>query len=183
MGKVKLMKRVELEKSIQELFDDFQLENRIKNLSEMTIRFYQQNIVHFFRYTDEIGISFVRDIEKIHIDKFIIGLKKKGIKATTINTYMRATRSFLYFAMREHYLIKFDINLIKADTEQKEPYSKEEIKKLIKKPNLKECGFVEHRNWVLVNYFLETGNRLNTVLNLKVEDIDLDRLHLVRQKF
>lgn len=140
----------------------------------MTIRFYEQNLVHFFRFMDEMRIKYVREIEKRHVDKFIMWLKDKGLKDTTINTYLRATRAFLYFAMRENYLIKFEINLIKADKQQKEPYTEEEIKKLIKKPNLKECGFVEHRNWVLVNYLLETGNRLNTVLNLKVGDIDLE---------
>jgi integrase/recombinase XerD len=165
---------VELEKTLRELYEDFQLENRVKNLSEMTIRFYEQNLVHFFRFMDEMRIKYVREIEKRHVDKFIMWLKDKGLKDTTINTYLRATRAFLYFAMRENYLIKFEINLIKADKQQKEPYTEEEIKKLIKKPNLKECGFVEHRNWVLVNYLLETGNRLNTVLNLKVGDIDLE---------
>lgn len=174
MAKVKVMKRAKLEKTIQELFEDFQLENKVKNLSEMTIRFYEQNLIHFFRFLNDIGIDYVREIQKIHIDKFILWLKKKGLKATTINTYIRAARAFLYFAMRENYLIQFEINLIKADKEQKEPYSEEEIKKLIKKPYLKECGFVEHRNWVLVNYLLETGNRLNTVHNLMVEDIDFD---------
>ncbi|MEW5553190.1 tyrosine-type recombinase/integrase [Peribacillus frigoritolerans] len=174
MGKVRLMKSEGLEKSLQELYEDFQLQNRVKNLSEMTIRFYEQNLVHFFRFMKEIGIEFVREIEKKYVDKFVMSLKMKGLKATTINTYMRATRSFLYFAMRENYLIKFEINLIKADKQQKEPYSEEDIKKLIKKPNLRECGFIEHRNWVLVNYLLETGNRLNTVLNLKVEDIDYE---------
>jgi integrase/recombinase XerD len=174
LAKVRAIKRAELEKTLQELYDDFQLDNRVKNLSEMTIRFYEQNLVHFFRFTEEIGIEYVREIEKKHVDKFIMWLKYKGLKDTTINTYLRATRAFLYFAMRENYLIKFEINLIKADKQQKEPYTEEEIKKLIKKPNLRECGFVEHRNWVLVNYLLETGNRLNTVLNLKVGDIDLE---------
>lgn len=174
MAKVRALKRAELEKTLRELYEDFQLENRIKNLSEMTIRFYEQNLVHFFRFMEEMGIKYVREIEKRHVDKFIMWLKNKGLKDTTINTYLRATRAFLYFAMRENYLIKFEINLIKADKQQKEPYTEEEIKKLIKKPNLKECGFVEHRNWVLVNYLLETGNRLNTVLNLKVGDIDLE---------
>jgi integrase/recombinase XerD len=174
MAKVKLMQRAELEKTIRELYEDFQLENRVKNLSDMTIRYYEQNLVHFFRFINEIEINYVREIEKKNVDKYIMWLKKRGLKATTINTYMRATRSFLYFAMRENYLIKFEINLIKADKQQKEPYSEEDIKKLIKKPNIRECGFVEHRNWVLVNYLLETGNRLNTVLNLKVEDIDYE---------
>lgn len=173
MANVRLLENKEVEKTIVELYEDFQLENRIKNLSDMTIRFYEQNLAQFFRFLKEHGIEYVREIEKKYVDKYILWLKKKMLKATTINTYLRATRSLLYFAMRENYLIKFEVNLIKADKENKEPYSEEEIKKLIKKPNLRECGFVEHRNWVLVNYLLETGNRLNTVLNLKVEDIDL----------
>ncbi|MGG7621956.1 tyrosine-type recombinase/integrase [Bacillus coreaensis] len=174
MAKVKIMKRAELEKTLAELFEDFQLGNKVKNLSEMTIRFYEQNLVHFFGFMNEQGIDYVREIEKKYVDKFIMWLKKKGLKPTTINTYMRATRAFLYFAMRENYLIQFEIRLIKADKEQKEPYTEEEIKKLIKKPSIRECGYVEHRNWVLVNYLLETGNRLNTVLNLMVQDIDFD---------
>lgn len=174
MAKIKVMKRAEWEKTLKELYEDFQLSNKIKNLSEMTIRFYEQNLVHLFKFVNEIGIEYVREIQKMHVDKYIMWLKNKGLKATTINTYMRAARVFLYYAMKENYLINFEINLIKADKEQKEPYSEEEIKKLLKKPNLRACGFVEHRNWVLVNYLLETGNRLNTVLNLKVGEIDFD---------
>lgn len=174
MGKVRVMKQAKFEKMVMELYEDFQLENRVKNLSEMTIRYYEQNLAHFFRYLEEIGIEYIREIEKRHVDKFIMFLKNKELKATTINTYMRAVRAFLYFAMTENYLVKFEINLIKADKQQKEPYTEEEIKKLIQKPNIRECGFVEHRNWMIVNYLLETGNRLNTILNLKVEDIDLE---------
>ncbi|WP_227936460.1 tyrosine-type recombinase/integrase [Alkalihalobacillus deserti] len=171
---MKIMQRAGLEKTVEELFEDFQLENRVKNLSEMTIRFYDQNLIHFFHYLEEIEIQYVREIEKRHVDKFILHLKAKELQDTTINTYLRATRAFLYFAMKESYLIKFEISLIKANKQQKEPYSEDEIKKLIKKPNFRECGFVEHRNWVLVNYLLETGNRLNTVLNLKLLDVDLE---------
>jgi integrase/recombinase XerD len=40
MAKVKVMKREEVEKTILGLIEDFQLENRVKNLSDMTIRFY-----------------------------------------------------------------------------------------------------------------------------------------------
>ena len=43
---------------------------------------------------------------------------------------------------------------------------------LLKKPDIKKCGFAEYRDWVMVNYFLATGNRLLTVMNLKIGDID-----------
>jgi hypothetical protein len=82
LAKVRVMQRAGLEeKTLKELYDDFQLDNRVKNLSEMTIRFYEQNLVHFFRFMEGIGIKYVREIEKKHIDKFIIWLKKKGLKA------------------------------------------------------------------------------------------------------
>ncbi|MCM2535099.1 tyrosine-type recombinase/integrase [Neobacillus pocheonensis] len=173
MAKVNVLQRGKFEKSVEELYEDFQLENRVKNLSEMTIRYYEQNLIHFFRYLEEMKLEYVSEIRKKLVDKYILFLKKKSLKATTINTYLRAARAFLYFAMREEYLSQFEISLIKAEKEQKEPYSDKDIKRLIKKPNLRECGFVEHRNWVMVNYLLETGNRLNTILNIKIEDIDL----------
>ncbi|WP_350300245.1 tyrosine-type recombinase/integrase [Peribacillus frigoritolerans] len=174
MAKIREWQKGSNEKTVKELYEDFQLENRVKNLSEMTIRYYEQNLIHFIRYLEDIKIIHASEIEKKTVDKYILFLKKKNLKATTINTYLRAARALLYFAMREDYLRQFEISLIKAEKEQKEPYSDEDIKKLIKKPNIRECGFVEHRNWVMVNYLLETGNRLNTILNVKVEDIDLE---------
>ncbi|MGX1981247.1 hypothetical protein [Thermolongibacillus altinsuensis] len=49
MAKVRVMQRAGLEeKTLKELYNDLQLDNRVKNLSEMTIRFYEQNLVHFF---------------------------------------------------------------------------------------------------------------------------------------
>jgi integrase/recombinase XerD len=177
MTKARKMKRIVAqaeEKTISEMYDDFQLSNRIKNLSDMTIRFYEQNLVHFFRFIDDVSVAAVTAINKQVVDQYILSMKRKELKDTTINTYLRAARAFLYFGMKEHYIDKFEINLIKADKQQKEPYSEVDIKKLIKKPNLRTCGFVEHRNWVMVNYLLETGNRLNTILNILVGDIDLD---------
>ncbi|MGP4069735.1 tyrosine-type recombinase/integrase [Halobacillus sp. B29] len=171
MNKQNLEKR---EKSVKELYEDFQLGNRVKNLSEMTIIYYKQNLSYFFDYLIETSIEFVGDIRKSHIDRYIMWLRDKSLKDTTINTYLRAARALLYFGMRESHLESFSISLIKANKEQKEPYSDEDIKRLIKKPEMKSIGFVEHRNWVMVNYLLETGNRLNTLLNLKVEDIDLE---------
>ncbi|WP_052158810.1 tyrosine-type recombinase/integrase [Halobacillus sp. BBL2006] len=171
LNKRNLEKRV---KTVKELYEDFQLGNRVKNLSEMTIIYYEQNLTYFFDYLREVSIDLVENIRRSQIDRYIMWLRDKGLKDTTINTYLRAARALLYYAMREDHLKGFSISLIKANTEQKEPYSDDDIKRLIKKPDMKSIGFVEHRNWVMVNYLLETGNRLNTLLNLKVEDIDLE---------
>lgn len=74
--------------------------------------------------------------------------------------------------MRKGYIRDFKIPTIKTDEIIKEPYTEYELNLLLKKPNLKTCYFSEYRSWVLVNYFYSTGNRLETVLSLKIQDID-----------
>ncbi|XQY92496.1 hypothetical protein ACNRWW_03460 [Metabacillus sp. HB246100] len=53
MAKTNLFQDLNNEKTVLEMYDDFQLENRVKNLSKMTIRFYEQNLIHLLRYLDE----------------------------------------------------------------------------------------------------------------------------------
>ena len=68
----------------------------------------------------------------------------------------------------------FKIVLPKAEEKLKEPYSRDEMEKLLKKPDLKTCRFNEYRNWVMVNYFIGTGNRIATVTHLKIKDLDFE---------
>jgi len=49
MANIRRMKQGH-EKSVEELYEDFQLENKVKNLSDMTIRYYEQNLIHFFPF-------------------------------------------------------------------------------------------------------------------------------------
>lgn len=95
------------------------------------------------------------------------------MKDTTINTYLRAVRAILYYAMEQDYLPRFKLELIKAEKQIKETYTDDELARLLKKPDIKKCGFPEYRNWVFVNYLLATGNRLGTAINLRIKDINL----------
>ena len=45
------------------------------------------------------------------------------------------------------------------------------LKRLLKKPNVKECTFTEYKTWVFENYLLGTGNRISTALNIRIKDI------------
>lgn len=161
------------EKTFDSLYSEFELHNKIKNLSESTIIFYQWNLKPFHRFLEENGINYIREIQRETIDNFILRLRNIYENATTINTYLRATRAFLYFAMDKNYIHRFAINLVKQERKIKDTYSEADIQKLIAKPNLKTCPFSEYRNWVMVQYLLDTGNRLNTVINIKVKDVNL----------
>jgi len=157
--------------TLQAVFDKFISFKRIKNLSEESIQYYEECFKFFTEYypadqpckdlTKDICLGYVQHLRET----------RPGVKDTTINTYLRAVRAILYYAMEQDYLPRFKLELIKAEKEIKETYTDDELARLLKKPDIKKCGFPEYRNWVLVNYLLATGNRLGTVVNLLIRDI------------
>lgn len=48
----------------------------------------------------------------------------------------------------------------------------DELKVLLKKPNMKESTFNEYKMWVFINYLLGTGNRISTALNVRICEVD-----------
>lgn len=100
-------------------------------------------------------------------------MKNQQLHDTTINTNLRMVRAFLYWCMEKGYLEKYPIRLVRADDPIKEPYTTDELQKLLKEPDCKTCSFAEYRNWVIVNFLLGTGCRASTLLNLQIGDLDL----------
>lgn len=71
---------------------------------------------------------------------------------------------------------KFHISLIKADRKLIATYTDRELELLLEKPDLKKCSFAEYRDWVAVNYFIGTGNRLKTARFLRIKDLDFENM-------
>jgi integrase/recombinase XerD len=84
----------------------------------------------------------------------------------------------MHFLMNEGYLESFPMKSIKVDDAPVETYTDNELRVLLKKPNIKKCTFAEYRNWVITNLFFSTGIRQRSCLFLKVKDIDFDN-HLL----
>jgi len=80
------------------------------------------------------------------------------------------------------YTDAFTITSIKAEKKIKETYTDNEINILLKKPNIKRCSFSEYRDWVFINYVMATGNRVSTVISIKIDDIDFDNDTIILRK-
>jgi len=76
--------------------------------------------------------------------------------------------------MDKGYMDKFAIKLLKKERKIKETYTDDELERILKKPDLKKCRFVEYRKWVMANYFIATGNRLRTAINLQIGHLDFE---------
>ena len=158
-------------KTMEEGFQDFITQCKVKNLSERTIVYYKQ-------CNKEFTAFYNGEIANINIDvvsNFILYLKDKpSIQDTTINIWLRGLRVIFYYWMGRNYMEKFKISLIKTEKNIKETYTEAELKKLLKKPNMKICNFSEYREWVIVNYLLSTGNRINSLVNVKIKNINFE---------
>lgn len=147
---------------------------KARNLREGTLKHYRECFKTLYKYIDpQIPIN---SMDKSTLDNFVIEFKSrsKDVKDITLYTYSRDLKTLMYYFMRCDYLEAFKIQLMKADKEPIECYTDAELKALLKKPSLKECSFTEYKSWVIINFLLSTGIRSNSLINIKVKDLDFD---------
>ena len=68
--------------------------------------------------------------------------------------------------------------IVKESPYIKETYTDVELLTLLAKPDA-DCKFCEYRNWVIVNFLLNSGCRAATVRNIQNQDVDLSRRQIV----
>ena len=167
----KIVKTIEYESCTIEMAKyEFFKSNSIKGLADSTQGAYQNYVNEFARWFGEE--SLVVDVNLRILDDYCEYKLSKGIKTISLATAMNHLRRFFRFCHSRGYMEYIDLTIPKYDVELKEPYSDEELVLLLKKPT--SDNWVELRNWCMINYFFSTGQRLSTVLNIKVKDVDLD---------
>lgn len=165
--------------TLEEAFEKFVKMKTINNLAKETIEYYRYCFKFFKEYCNKEKIFLCIEITEETFYNALEYLKEThSISSVTVNTHIRGLRAILYFFMERGYISSFKIKLIKSEKPIKEVYTDNEIEKLIEKPNIKKCSFLEFRNWAIVCYLLGTGNRLKTLRNLKVGDIDIDNMDI-----
>ncbi len=175
------------EKTIGEAFQEFIRFKKSNNKSIDTIKDYEMMFSIFTEFLSE-GTK-CKDITEDTVQDYICFLQTKPKKqnnkkneeiellsSSTIATYIRHLRAILYFAMKRGYIKEFKITIPVVDEEVKEPYTDEELELLLKKPDTKTCSFSEFRNWVMTNFLLATGMRIETLRNIKIEDLNFDEM-------
>jgi integrase/recombinase XerD len=166
--------------TINSAFEQFVRVKRNMNLSEKSITFYQEAHKYFTTFFN--GENYCSDVTLDTIEDYIAHLKNKDITSVTVNSYLRGLRAILYFFMERDYMPRFKVTLIRQEKKVKNTYTDAELKLLLAKPDVKRCNFSEYRDWVVSNYLLGTGNRLSTVCNLKISDIDFQNHEILLKK-
>ncbi len=162
--------------SLEDGLEEFKTECKVKNLSNDTIGYYEENFGYFTDFLNDTLkiLDIKKNINNQTIKNYIVYMKDKGLKETTINIRLRGIRSILYYFMDSDYIDNFKIQLLKQDETIPEVYTDEEIKKLLKKPNIKKCSFAEYRTWAVESFFVATGVRSKTLRYIEIKDLDFE---------
>lgn len=172
MAKIKLRNVVKsTTKTIKECYAEYidyciAIGQREKTI-ESKNRFYRYELTKLVNVDDNI-----KTLTKDKCEKHVISMRNAGYKGNTYQTFVVKLRAFLTFCFSNNYLEKFDVKIPNIDLEKKKVYTEEELNKLLKKPNMKECLVGEYKAFVTVSFLLGTGCRSETLLNVKVEDVD-----------
>jgi len=169
MARIKMEKASDL--TIKEAFENFKKHCIVQGCVEDTVKYYQNTINTFGHFYDLD--SPVSTITQDVVENYQVYLSKKNLASKTVKTYVTGLRTILYYFMDEEYIDRFKIQAPKCDEQIKELYTKEDFEQLLKKPNMKKCSFAQYRNWVMVMYFIGTGQRLNSVIHIKIRDVNL----------
>jgi integrase len=138
------------------------------HVSENTIDGYRVAVYHHL--VPGIGAHRLEKLEPEHLERFYKRMQDSGSSAGTAHQAHRTVRTALNEAVRRRHLTVNPATIARApkiDEEEVEPYTLEEVKRLLLEAN-------KHRNtarWVIA---LALGLRQGEVLGLRWEDVDFD---------
>ncbi|MGD6792521.1 tyrosine-type recombinase/integrase [Metabacillus indicus] len=158
--------------TFEEALELFLKDCSIRNLRKHTIKYYRNELRTFLKLLNAQGLNVKpNEVTSIHIkDNVILYMKEEqGLKTVTINTRLRAARSFFNFLHDNKHIKNNPVDTVKLLKDRKqvmETFSRDELKKLLKQPDLHT--FTGVRNLTIMLLFLETGVRANDLVNIHV---------------
>ncbi|MFF3923998.1 tyrosine-type recombinase/integrase [Paenibacillus lactis] len=160
--------------SYDELLRSFILDCKAKNLSPLTLRFYQDSVRQMKEafQAQQIPLDIytlsVREIK----NHFIAYLFDQGKSDNTVNGRIKAVKQFLRFLFEEGWIIENiseSLHVVKAEKLMLQTFTKEQVASLLEQPNLKT--FTGYRDFTMMVLLLETGMRISELCNLKIGDL------------
>ena len=197
-----MAKLLKQSKTLEFYLEDFMEHCTLKELSKKTLNSYESTLLLFFKYLkEEYIINRIQDVTYEQVDSYLKFTKERGkysyvsddrtvklnypdmrkdfgntISDTTINNYIRNMKVFFNYCLERKYIKVTpmeNIKFLKAKRKMKDEITDIEFRALIKAINI--TIYSEYRDYTIIQLIFDTGMRLTETLNLKLEDIDVER--------
>ncbi len=163
----------------EEAFENFFRDCFLRNLRPATIDYYKNEFHAAKKFINKTLVECEQqDIENLIIES------KKLIKVTTINTRLRALRSFYNYLYKNKLIDKNpmkNIKLLRDRLKTIETLDSKELELLLKTIR-KQKTFVGFRDEVILLVFLDTGVRLSELVGIEVEDVRDNKIIIRKTK-
>ncbi|MDQ0168201.1 tyrosine-type recombinase/integrase [Bacillus horti] len=159
--------------------DEFINERKFMNVSEHTIRRYEQQFNQFNNYMTENEVINVEEVTSNHVKSFLMNFQNDA--PSTRNSRIRTLKSFFNFMFSCEVIIEAKnpmkkISYVREDV-QIEVFSDEQIRQMLayyRRLKGRDKSFFAYRDHTIIIFLLATGVRLGEMCNLKWSDVDLD---------
>lgn len=158
------------ETTIMECFKGFFTEKLANNLSRKTLDNYEKTIYSFLKELEVEDIP-VKEVNEDLWYRWIGRMRNRDLSISSINHYIRDVRVFFHWCMDRDYIEEFKMKELKQQEELPKDFSDDKLTTLLERPR-DEDGFSIWRSWAITVWILATGNRTETVRNIKVDDIN-----------
>jgi len=115
-----------IKKTYQEAFEEYITTAKIRGLAEDTIKTYYHHNKYF---SDFLGKDKnCSSLEVKIIESYVLFLQNKGIKSTTINSYLQNISPIIKYCIKRGYILQdFNIPYVRVQEEYKEILTEDEI--------------------------------------------------------
>ena len=171
----KIKFRGQLNKSIAEVFDEFVVSQTAQGLSPITLTTYRH---HIHSISNHLDIQKPLDtLTRKDLEAMVVSMRASGLAHNSISSYCRVLRTFLNWCKRSGMNVP-ELPNIKDKETVKEAYTDAELMALLERPK-KNCSFCDYRNWVIINFLMNSGCRSASVRNIQNRDVDLDARQII----
>jgi integrase/recombinase XerD len=153
---------------MEKLFEDF-LKHKLylENCSPRTIKYFRFCYMSWSRLVGSMPT-------KQNCNAYVISLRESGITIATINSYLRGLNSFFtWLAENEHIPERLRMEPLKAPHRVLKTFDGSQIRAML---SFKPRTFFERRLYAMVATALDTGCRVDELITLTRDNVDLENL-------
>jgi len=146
-----------------------------KNLSDNTIKSYQNDLGAFKDFLNSKGIDDPGDITSQYLNDFFKLLNELGLVGSSAARYFSSLKGFFLYLILNKYIVKNPIEKVSAPKVSKRlpgVLDVSEIEKILSIPDINDkLGL---RDKAILELFYACGTRVSELINLKVNDLFLN---------
>lgn len=164
--------------TIENALSDFLIEQQILGNTQKTVQYYSLSVGLYARFAG--SDTPLQEITLNSLRAYYLHLAERNISSTTIQTYIRALRSFLTWCYQQEYIpvnLSEKFRLPKAQRKAIDVLTDSEVRRLLFCFNLRYL--VHLRNYCMCSLMLDSGLRLHEVVTLTIEHTHLPEGYII----